>query len=65
MNPLRHLTVALAPLRSRVIREVLAHQVRYHNPTLICHDTAIWNYRFKDLDAIELESTCGSDRSLR
>jgi len=54
MNPLRHLTVALAPVRSRLTRGVLAHRVRYHNPTLICHDTAIWNYGFNDLDAIEL-----------
>jgi acetyltransferase-like isoleucine patch superfamily enzyme len=41
-------------LRGRLIRAILAHRVSHRNPTLVCHDTAIWDYGYRDLDAIEL-----------
>ena len=49
-----HAEAVAAHVRARLVREVLAHRIRVHNPTLICHDTAIWDYGFRDLDAIEL-----------
>jgi acetyltransferase-like isoleucine patch superfamily enzyme len=49
-----HAEAVAAHVRARLVREVLAHRIRVHNPTLHCHDTVIWDYVFRDFDAIEL-----------
>lgn len=54
MGMLLHMRIVGQRWRSRLIRRILAHRVQYHHPTLICHDTAIWDYAYADLDAIEL-----------
>ncbi len=38
----------------RVSRWVLAHRIRARHPTLICDPTAIWDYGFRDIAAIEI-----------
>lgn len=40
--------------RQRVTGWVLAHRVRARHPTMVCHPTAIWDYAYRDLDAIEI-----------
>lgn len=54
MNPLLHLTIWLRGLRLRVIRTILSHRIQYLNPSMRCDPTAIWDYGFDDIDAIEL-----------
>ena len=50
----RHARAAGRQLRQRIVRSILAHRVRARNPSLRCHDTAIWDYGYADLDAIQL-----------
>ncbi|MDZ4760270.1 MAG: acyltransferase [Alphaproteobacteria bacterium] len=54
MNILRHARTALRNWRGKMVRSILSHRVRYHNSSLNCHDTAIWDYGYRDLDAIQL-----------
>ena len=49
-----HVEAMTTHVRARLVREVLAHRIRVHNPTLICHDTVVWDYVYRDFDAIEL-----------
>jgi acetyltransferase-like isoleucine patch superfamily enzyme len=49
-----HLELVRRRWRNRLARQILAHRVQYHNPTLVCHDTAIWDYAYADLDCIQL-----------
>ncbi len=50
-NQLRALTL---DSRQRLIRWVLGHRIRARHPTLICDPTAIWDYGYNDIDAIEI-----------
>jgi acetyltransferase-like isoleucine patch superfamily enzyme len=54
MNVVRHFAIQLRRLREWAKREVLAHRVQYHNPTLRCEYPVIWKYPYDGLDAIEL-----------
>lgn len=38
----------------RISRWILAHRIRARHPTLICDPTAIWDYGFHDIAAIEI-----------
>jgi acetyltransferase-like isoleucine patch superfamily enzyme len=49
-----HLDLVRRRWRNRLVRRILSHRVQYHNPTLMCHDTAIWDYGYADLDSIQL-----------
>lgn len=49
-----HAQALLSALRKRATMAVLAHRVRARNPTLIAHPTAIWDYGYSDLDALEI-----------
>lgn len=40
--------------RNRIVSRILAHRVRYHHPTMLCHDTTIWDYAYADIDAIQI-----------
>ena len=44
----------IAPLRIRLTRAILAHRVRARHPTLRCDPTAIWDYAYRDIEAIEV-----------
>jgi len=54
MSLFQHVTIELARLRRQAIRRILAHRIQYRNPSLISDDTAVWNYGYNDIDAIEL-----------
>jgi len=54
MNLLRHLTVLLRHAKQRATERILAHRIQYHNPSLWSHPTAIWDYGYRDMDAIQL-----------
>lgn len=54
MSPLGYLRVALVRKKVRLTRAILAHRVAVRHPTLRTDPTAIWDYGFHDLDAIEL-----------
>jgi acetyltransferase-like isoleucine patch superfamily enzyme len=43
-----------SPLREWATTAVLSHRVRARHPTLKSHWTAIWNYGYHDLDAMEI-----------
>lgn len=49
-----HINAVLSPLRERITMAILAYRVRARHPTLIAHPTAMWDYGFHDLDALEL-----------
>jgi acetyltransferase-like isoleucine patch superfamily enzyme len=49
-----HVNAIAAPLRKRAIMAVLAYRVRARHPTLVSHPTAVWDYGYHDLDAIEI-----------
>lgn len=54
VGPWGHVTVVGKQFRGRMIRAILGHRVCHRHPTLVCHGTTIWDYGFRDLDAIEL-----------
>jgi acetyltransferase-like isoleucine patch superfamily enzyme len=54
MNPLRHLTVLLRGLKKTAIKRILAHRIQVSHPSLDADPTAIWDYGYSDLDAIEI-----------
>jgi acetyltransferase-like isoleucine patch superfamily enzyme len=54
MNLLRHFAILLRNRKTRAARWILAHRVQYHNPSLDSDPTAIWDYGYSDLDAIEI-----------
>jgi acetyltransferase-like isoleucine patch superfamily enzyme len=49
-----HARAFVESLRKRLTMAVLSHRVRARHPTLIAHPTAIWDYGFGDLDALEI-----------
>jgi acetyltransferase-like isoleucine patch superfamily enzyme len=54
INLARHLRIVLAHYRKRAITRMLMHRLQYRHPTLITHPTAIWDYGYDDVEAIEL-----------
>jgi acetyltransferase-like isoleucine patch superfamily enzyme len=54
MHPLAHARTAALHVKRQLISRILSHRVQVRHPTLICHPTAIWDYGYRDLDAIEL-----------
>jgi acetyltransferase-like isoleucine patch superfamily enzyme len=49
-----HLSAIIAPLRQRTVSAVLSHRIRARHPTLQCHPTVLWDYGYRDIDAIEI-----------
>lgn len=49
-----HLKALFRPLRKRFIMAILSHRVRARHPTLTSHPTTIWDYGYRDLDALEI-----------
>lgn len=43
-----------APLRQRLTRAVLAYRIRARHPTLHADASSIWDYGYRDLDALEI-----------
>jgi acetyltransferase-like isoleucine patch superfamily enzyme len=54
MNPLRHISVAFDGARVRLTRRILSHRIRYRHTGLNCDPTAIWDYGYRDIDAISI-----------
>jgi acetyltransferase-like isoleucine patch superfamily enzyme len=54
MSLASHIAAIIAPLRIRLTRAILAHRVRARHPTLRCDPTAIWDYAYRDIEAIEV-----------
>jgi len=54
MSLLTHAQVAVRQLRSAAVRRVLSHRIQARHPTLNCHPTAIWDYGYHDIDAIQI-----------
>ena len=54
MNLLAHATVMVRQMRARTVRRILSHRIQARHPTLICDPTAIWDYAYRDIDAVEL-----------
>ena len=48
-----HLKALVSPIRKRAVMAVLSHRVRARHPTMEAHPTVIWDYGFRDLDALE------------
>jgi acetyltransferase-like isoleucine patch superfamily enzyme len=53
-TPVAHGRVILRDLRTYTVRRILSHRIRAKHPTLTCDPTAIWDYGYRDIDAIEL-----------
>src|SRR2546430_7264807 len=49
-----HAAATMAALRQRAITAILAHRVRARHPTLVAHPTVIWDYGYRDIDAVEI-----------
>lgn len=41
-------------LRQRIIETILAYRIRARHPTLVCHHSTLWNYGYRDIDALEI-----------
>ena len=41
-------------IRKRATLAILSHRIRARHPTLIAHPTVIWDYGYRDLDAIQI-----------
>lgn len=54
MNPFSHLRAAVSDIRQRTVTWILGHRLRARHATLIMHPTAVWDYAFGDIDAIEI-----------
>lgn len=54
MNMLNHFAAITAERRTRLTRWVLAHRIRARHPSLLCDPTAIWDYAYRDIDAIQI-----------
>jgi len=48
-----HLKALVSPIRKRAVMAVLSHRVRARHLTMEAHPTVIWDYGFRDLDALE------------
>ena len=49
-----HFRALANDLKRRASRWILGHRIRARNPTLICDPTAIWDYGYHDIDAIQI-----------
>lgn len=49
-----HVAALIREIRSRSVRWILGHRMRARHRTLKCDPTAIWDYGFKDIDAISI-----------
>lgn len=49
-----HFRALVADVTARVKRWVLSHRIRARHPTLRCDPSAIWDYGYRDIDAIEI-----------
>jgi acetyltransferase-like isoleucine patch superfamily enzyme len=54
MSPVAHVKAVLRNTKRRVVQEVLAHRIRTLHPTLSCHPSAIWDYPYDQIDALEI-----------
>lgn len=54
MSPGDHFSALKREARQRATGWLLAHRVRARHPTLRCHPSAIWDYGYRDIDAIEI-----------
>lgn len=54
MSVMNHLKAILTPLRKRAVMGLLSHRIRARHPSLDAHPTVIWDYGFRDLDALEI-----------
>lgn len=54
MSIANHIRAIIDPIRRRAIMAVLSHRVRARHPTLSAHPTVIWDYGYRDLDALEI-----------
>jgi acetyltransferase-like isoleucine patch superfamily enzyme len=53
-GPVAHVRAAYQAGRRRATEAILAHRIRAKHPTLSCHPSAIWNYPYREIDAIEI-----------
>lgn len=53
-GPIAHVRAAYQAARRLATEAVLAHRIRARHPTLSCHPSAIWNYPYREIDAIEI-----------
>ncbi len=49
-----HIGALKNELQRRASRWVLAHRIRARHPSLVCDPTAIWDYAYHDIDAIQI-----------
>lgn len=54
MNFRSHVQSAVRHVRVLLTRRILSHRIQARYPSLMCDPTAIWDYGYNDLDAIEL-----------
>jgi len=54
VNLLGHLNALGRECKSRAVRWILAHRICAKYRTLQCHPTAIWDYSYGDIDAIDI-----------
>jgi acetyltransferase-like isoleucine patch superfamily enzyme len=54
MNLFAHAKVVARHMRTQTVRRILSHRIQARHPTLICDPTAIWDYGYDDIDAIQL-----------
>ena len=54
MNPLRPLAVVLGQTKTGLTPRILRQRVLYLNPTLNCDPMVVWDYGYRDIDAIQL-----------
>ena len=53
-GPVAHVKAAFEAVRRSATEAVLAHRIRARNPTMRCHPTAIWDYPYDEIDAIQI-----------
>ena len=53
-GPIAHLGALYRTARATVMEKVLGHRIRARHPTLNCHASVIWNYPYREIDAIEI-----------
>ena len=49
-----HVRAFVTPLRKRAVMSLLSHRVRARNPTMDAHPTVIWDYGYRDINALEI-----------
>ena len=54
MNIVRHIQILFNIFKTVFIRNILLYRILYHNPTLRCDHSVIWDYGYKWIDAIQL-----------